>query len=281
MASRADGEDRVLAGFVLAELCTEPDGAGEPTVDAVEDILDGLHVAVDDGALDELVDEQIDPLLARASVDLVERGDQGLRQHAVARPRAGIASGDLIAVGIRLARRSFQTVGSDVLAHRPDWKIFDNPFGNDDPIVLLPALKPDVVLFHAALADRTGNVFIGTQRELVAMAHAAQRTVVTVEKIYEGDLLRDPLLAAGSSAQQPIDRRLQLFHSFFKVLRNIKSDVYVSLQGLQFSSVLKSLQPLARLAMAFPPREKFMRLFLASLGLCEAVDRSIACRRCL
>jgi glutaconate CoA-transferase, subunit A len=43
-------------------------------------------------------------------------------------------------------------IGSDVLAHRPDWKIFDNPFGNDDPIVLLPALKPDVVLFHAALA---------------------------------------------------------------------------------------------------------------------------------
>jgi glutaconate CoA-transferase, subunit A len=89
-------------------------------------------------------------------------------------------------------------IGSDVLAHRPDWKIFDNPFGSDDPIVLLPALKPDVVLFHAALADRTGNVFIGTQRELVAMAHAAQKTVVTVEKIHEGDLLRDPLLAAGT-----------------------------------------------------------------------------------
>src|SRR5580693_627185 len=89
-------------------------------------------------------------------------------------------------------------IGSDVLAHRPDWKIFDNPFGNDDPIVLLPALKPDVVLFHAALADCTGNVFIGTQRELFTMAHAAQKTVVTVEKIHEGDLLRDPLLAAGT-----------------------------------------------------------------------------------
>jgi glutaconate CoA-transferase, subunit A len=89
-------------------------------------------------------------------------------------------------------------IGSDVLAHRPDWKIFDNPFGNDDPIVLLPALKPDVVLFHASLADRNGNVFIGTQRELFTMAHAAQKTVVTVEKIHEGDLLRDPMLAAGT-----------------------------------------------------------------------------------
>ena len=67
-------------------------------------------------------------------------------------------------------------IGSDVLAHRPDWKVIDNPFGNNDPIVLLPALKPDVALFHAPMADRAGNVFIGTQRELVAMAHAAQKT---------------------------------------------------------------------------------------------------------
>jgi glutaconate CoA-transferase, subunit A len=89
-------------------------------------------------------------------------------------------------------------IGSDLLAHRTDWKIADNPFGNDDPIVLLPALRPDVALFHAPLADRAGNVFIGTQRELVTMAHAAQRTIVTVEDIHDGDLLRDPLLAAGT-----------------------------------------------------------------------------------
>src|SRR5271168_1097770 len=89
-------------------------------------------------------------------------------------------------------------IGSDVLAHRPDWKVVDNPFGNNDPIVLLPALKPDVVLFHASMADRAGNVFIGTQRELVAMAHAAHKTIVTVEKLHDGDLLRDPVLAAGT-----------------------------------------------------------------------------------
>ncbi len=89
-------------------------------------------------------------------------------------------------------------VGSDVLAHRTDWKLVDNPFGNNDPIVLLPALKPDVALFHAPLADRAGNVFVGIQRELIAMAHAAGKTIVTVEKIYDGDMLRDPLLAAGT-----------------------------------------------------------------------------------
>jgi len=89
-------------------------------------------------------------------------------------------------------------IGSDVLAHRPDWKVIDNPFGNDDPIVLLPALKPDVALFHAPLADRDGNVWIGRDRELAMMAHAAARTVVTVEKLYDGNLLADPTLAAGT-----------------------------------------------------------------------------------
>jgi glutaconate CoA-transferase subunit A len=91
-------------------------------------------------------------------------------------------------------------LGSDVLARRPDWKVVDNPFGNDDPIVLLPALRPDVVLFHAPMADRAGNVYVGTQRELFTMAHAARTTIVTVERLHDGDLLRDPLLAAGTLA---------------------------------------------------------------------------------
>ena len=89
-------------------------------------------------------------------------------------------------------------IGSDVLAHRPDWKVMDNPFGNNDPIVLLPAIKPDVALLHAPMADRFGNVWIGRQRELATMAHAADRTVVTVEKIQDGNLLDDPVLAAGT-----------------------------------------------------------------------------------
>jgi glutaconate CoA-transferase subunit A len=89
-------------------------------------------------------------------------------------------------------------IGSDVLAHRPDWRIVDNPFGNDDPIVLLPALKPDVALFHAPMADREGNVWIGRDRELATLAHAAARTVVTVEKLHDGNFFNDPVLAAGA-----------------------------------------------------------------------------------
>src|SRR5205085_11260987 len=89
-------------------------------------------------------------------------------------------------------------IGSDILAHRPDWRVIDNPFGNNDPIVLLPAIKPDFALFHAGMADRAGNVFIGRDRELLTMAHAAARTIATVEKIYDGDLMDDPALSAGT-----------------------------------------------------------------------------------
>jgi len=94
-------------------------------------------------------------------------------------------------------------LGTDVLKNRPDWKAMDNPFEDDssggpDPIVLLPAIRPDVALFHAPLADRNGNIWIGRQRELVTMAHASEKTVVTVEKLYDGDFLSDPMLAAGT-----------------------------------------------------------------------------------
>ena len=43
-----------------------------------------------------------------------------------------------------------------------------------------------------------GNVWIGRQHELAMMAHAADKTVVTVEKIHDGNLLEDPVLAAGT-----------------------------------------------------------------------------------
>jgi glutaconate CoA-transferase subunit A len=94
-------------------------------------------------------------------------------------------------------------LGSDILRHRPDWRVIDNPFAegaarDGDPIVLLPAIRPDVALIHAPMADRAGNVWIGRQRELATMAHAATKTVVTVERIHDGDLLADPVLAAGT-----------------------------------------------------------------------------------
>lgn len=97
-------------------------------------------------------------------------------------------------------------IGSDLVAHRDDWKIADNAFGENDPILLVKAIRPDVALFHAALGDRQGNVWIGVRRELMTAAHAAKATLVTVEEMYEGDpgsspgqaLLADDRWAAGT-----------------------------------------------------------------------------------
>jgi glutaconate CoA-transferase subunit A len=88
-------------------------------------------------------------------------------------------------------------IGSDVLVHRKDWKVIDNPFVRDDPIVIVPAISPNIALFHAQEADRFGNVRIGRRRELATMAYAAKATLVTVERISETSLLADERDAAG------------------------------------------------------------------------------------
>lgn len=90
-------------------------------------------------------------------------------------------------------------IGTDLLATRADWKTIDNPFRESgrDPIVLIPAIQPDIAWFHAPAADRHGNVWIGRRRELAEMAYAARTTLVTVERIVDGSLFDDELSAAG------------------------------------------------------------------------------------
>jgi glutaconate CoA-transferase subunit A len=92
-------------------------------------------------------------------------------------------------------------LGSDVQAHRKDWRVIDNPFSEAaDPVLLIPAIKPDIALFHARLGDAHGNVWVGNKRELVIMAHAAATALVTVEEIFDGDLVADERYAAGTIA---------------------------------------------------------------------------------
>jgi len=90
-------------------------------------------------------------------------------------------------------------IGSDLVTHRDDWQVIDDPLGKGNGrILLLPAIRPDFALFHAPLADREGNVWVGKRRELFTMAHAAKNSLVTVEEIREESLLEDDLYAAGT-----------------------------------------------------------------------------------
>jgi glutaconate CoA-transferase subunit A len=79
---------------------------------------------------------------------------------------------------------------SDLVKERRDWKAADG-------VVLIPALRPDVALFHARWADEAGNVWVGRRRELATAAHAAKTAFVTFEEPRKGDMLEDELLAPG------------------------------------------------------------------------------------
>jgi glutaconate CoA-transferase subunit A len=81
-------------------------------------------------------------------------------------------------------------VGSDLVSQRKDWRV-------QGDLVIVPALRPDVALFHARWADEAGNVWVGRRRELATAAHAAHRTYVTYEEKRAGDMLEDELLAPG------------------------------------------------------------------------------------
>jgi glutaconate CoA-transferase subunit A len=84
-------------------------------------------------------------------------------------------------------------IGSDIVQERSsEWKVIENPFAPDDPILVVPAIKPDVTLFHVPLADRYGNLWIGRRGSFRLMAHASRRTVATVERIFDGSFFDDP-----------------------------------------------------------------------------------------
>jgi glutaconate CoA-transferase subunit A len=90
-------------------------------------------------------------------------------------------------------------LGSDLIKHRADWRVVDNPLQRkgSDPILLVPAIAPDIALFHARWADEAGNVWVGRRRELATIAHASKRCFVTYEEEKAGDMLEDELLAPG------------------------------------------------------------------------------------
>ena len=125
----------------------------------------------------------------------VQAGSIEIRDSTCPAIHAGIQAGEkgLPFVAIR------GIIGSDLLAHRDDWKVVDNPLSDEeDLVVVVPAINPEVCLFHAAWGDRYGNVWIGNRRDLARTAHASRTTLVTVEAIHDGDLLADEQMAPGT-----------------------------------------------------------------------------------
>ena len=63
---------------------------------------------------------------------------------------------------------------------------------------LMPAPAQSVARSTGPLGGRFGQVWVGRRRERITMAHASRHTLVTVEEIYDGDLLGDERMAAGA-----------------------------------------------------------------------------------
>jgi glutaconate CoA-transferase subunit A len=167
-----------------------------------------LHlVAVPQSGLqaDMLIGAGLVATMEAAAVTMGERGPAPRFVHAV---RSGaLVMRDATCPAIHAALQASEKglpflplrgiLGTDILANRPDWRVIENPFGQDDPIVALPAIRPDVALFHCEMADACGNLWIGRRRELATMAHASAATLATVEALHDGNFFEDETLAAG------------------------------------------------------------------------------------
>ncbi len=86
-------------------------------------------------------------------------------------------------------------IGTSFPEINPEIKVYDDPISGE-PVLAIPAIKPDVALLYAAHSDAYGNVqHIGTGFGDRALWRAADRTIVQVERIIPNEEVRKNPLA--------------------------------------------------------------------------------------
>lgn len=81
-------------------------------------------------------------------------------------------------------------IGTDYMRIRPDFHIVSNPYDEQEQIAIVPAIRPDIALFHAYLADTEGNVIAHPSQNNRILAQASKQTIVSVEEIVSPEELR-------------------------------------------------------------------------------------------
>jgi len=96
---------------------------------------------------------------------------------------------------------SKQLLGSDIIRYNPYVQVMQNPGRKDnDPVVFIPALYPDVTIIHVHAADRFGNARIyGPRVNDATLAAAARKVIITAEEIVPEIDIRNSLPAVLSS----------------------------------------------------------------------------------
>lgn len=87
-------------------------------------------------------------------------------------------------------------LGTDYLTVRPEFQVIQNPYDPPEPIVVVPAIRPDVAVFHALRADPAGNAIIRIGGNERMVAQAAHTVIITAEEIVERAEVRAPNEAA-------------------------------------------------------------------------------------
>ncbi len=85
------------------------------------------------------------------------------------------------------------TAAGDLERSNPNYRTVIDPYSGN-PVVVVPALKPDVAIVHVQRADADGNAhiwgIIGEQKEA---AFAAERVILTTEELVDESVIRsDP-----------------------------------------------------------------------------------------
>jgi glutaconate CoA-transferase subunit A len=87
-------------------------------------------------------------------------------------------------------------LGTDYMKVRPDFKEIPNPYDPREPIAIVPAIAPDVAVFHGWQGDRFGNVVASPAADAKLIAQASRRAIATVEEVVDGDLAARPVRGA-------------------------------------------------------------------------------------
>jgi glutaconate CoA-transferase subunit A len=86
--------------------------------------------------------------------------------------------------------------GSDLLSVRQDYQIMQSPYGSQDTVITVPALRPDVLLLHAHTADMKGNIILDEPCTDFALttAQACQKVLVTVEEVVDSEVFEPQII---------------------------------------------------------------------------------------
>jgi glutaconate CoA-transferase subunit A len=127
--------------------------------------------------------------------------------------------------------------------------VLDNPFdeGHPEPVILVPAINPDVTVIHAQQADTQGTVrFAGLTFADVEQARAARHVIVTCEELVEPDLLRAepernhiPFLSVHAVVQVPYGAHPTACYGFYDYdAQHLNTYLSLASDDVQFAAYL-------------------------------------------